>query len=49
MVAAHIWGTEMGVFLWIAFGALALSLALLGYLMVDFIRWHKVLDENDQL
>jgi len=29
--------------------ALALSLAPLGYLMVDFIRWQKVLDENDEL
>jgi hypothetical protein len=49
MVAAHIWGTEMGVLVLVASGAIVLSLALLGYLVVDFIRWHRVLDENDEL
>jgi len=39
----------MGVLVWVASGAIVLSLALLGYLAVDYIRWRKVLDENDDL
>lgn len=40
-------GTEMGVLVWIASGAIVLSLALLGYLVVDFIRWQRILDESE--
>ena len=46
---AHIRGNEMGVLVWVVSGAIVLSLALLGYLVVDFVRWQRVLDENDEL
>jgi hypothetical protein len=39
----------VAVLFWVASGAMVLLLALLGYLMVDFIRWRKVLEENDEL
>jgi hypothetical protein len=39
----------MGVLVWVASAAIVVSLALLGYLVADFVRWQRVLDENDEL
>ena len=49
MVASAHLGAEMGVLVWVVSGAIVLSLAMLGYVVVDFIRWRRVLDEHDEL
>lgn len=46
---AYLGCRKMGVLVWVASGAIVLSLVLLGYLVVDFIRWQRVLDKNDEL
>lgn len=49
MGQAHILGAAMVALVWVVLGTIVVSLALVGYAVVDFIRWSRLLDKSDEL